>query len=102
MCNHNILKRILSHDRNFGVYQDHNDGCFKIGRPSFKYNNKHVFVDGKNYRRTHGLLELLTKSQPSKSMVTLQDKQAYKQLLHQSNTHIFMYSPIGKNPAKRF
>jgi len=51
---HNILKRILSHDRNFGVCQDDTDGSFKIGRLSFKYNNKHLFADGKSYKRTHG------------------------------------------------
>ena len=42
-----VLKRKVSHDPTFGVYQDDTDGSFKIRRSSFKYNNKHVFVDAK-------------------------------------------------------
>ena len=44
---HNDLTRKVSHDPTFGVYQDDTDGSFKIWPCSFKYNNKHVFVDGK-------------------------------------------------------
>ena len=43
----NLLKRKTSHDPTFGVYQDDTYGSFKIGRSSFKYNDKNVFVDGK-------------------------------------------------------
>ena len=43
----NVLNRKVSHDPNFGVYQDETDGSFKIGRSGFKFNNKHVFVDGR-------------------------------------------------------
>ena len=50
-----VLRRKVSHDPTFGVQQDDNDGCFKRGRLSFKYNNKHVFVDGKKYKETPGL-----------------------------------------------
>ena len=45
-----VLKRKGSHDSTFGVYQDDKDSSFKIWRSSFKYNNKHVFVDGKKYK----------------------------------------------------
>jgi hypothetical protein len=41
------LTRKVTHDPTFGIYQDDTDGSFKIGRSSFKYNNKHVFVDAK-------------------------------------------------------
>jgi len=41
----NVLRRKVSHDPTFGVYQDDTDGSFRIGRSSFKYNDKHVFVD---------------------------------------------------------
>jgi len=64
---HNVLTRKLSHDLTFGVYQDDTDGSFKIGRSSFMYNNKHVFVDGTRYKATQGLWELLTQSQPEKT-----------------------------------
>ena len=52
---HNVLTRKVLHDLTFGVYQDDTDGSFKIGRSCFKYNNKHVFVDGKRYKATKGL-----------------------------------------------
>jgi hypothetical protein len=55
-----VLTRKVSRDPTFGVYQDDTDGSFKIGRSSFKYSNKHVFVDGKRYKATHGLWELVT------------------------------------------
>jgi hypothetical protein len=34
----------------FGVYQD-DSGSFKIGRSTFKYNDKHVYVDGRDTKR---------------------------------------------------
>jgi len=49
---HNVLKRRLSHDPTFGVYQDDTDGSFKIGCSSFKYNDKQVFVDGRKFKGT--------------------------------------------------
>jgi len=44
---HNALTRKVSHDLNFCVYKDDTNGAFKIGRSSFKYKDKHVFVYGK-------------------------------------------------------
>jgi hypothetical protein len=67
------------------VYQDETDGSFKIRSSSFKYTDKHVFVDGRKYKATQGLWEL--QSKPDKNAVTFQDKQAYKQILLQSNAH---------------
>jgi len=60
------------------VYQDKTDVSFKIGRSSFKYNDKHVFMDGKKYKATQGLWELLTKSKPDKNTVTFQDRHISK------------------------
>ena len=56
---HNVLTRKVSLDSTFGVYQNDNYGSFNISRSGFKYNNKHVFVDGKRYKATQGLWELL-------------------------------------------
>jgi len=39
---HKVLRRKLSHDPTFGVYQDDTDGSFKIGILGFKYNDKRV------------------------------------------------------------
>ena len=63
----NVFSRKLSHDPRFGVYQDDTVVSFKIGRSSFKYNNKHVFVNGKSYTSTQGLWEILTQSRPVKT-----------------------------------
>jgi hypothetical protein len=38
----------------------------KIGHSNFKYEDKHVFEDCRNYKAIQGLWELLTKSKPDK------------------------------------
>jgi hypothetical protein len=96
-----VLRRKVSHDHTFGVYQDDANGSFKIGRSKFKFSNKHVFVDGRRYKATPGLWELLTKSRPNKDTVTNQDRQAYKQILLQSNAHRVAYSPTGRIRANK-
>jgi hypothetical protein len=83
------------------VYQDDTGGTFQIGRSHFKYNDKYAFVDGKKYKATPGLWELLTKSRPDKNMVILQDRQAYKQIINQSNVHSVNYSPTGRIRANK-
>jgi len=37
------------------VYHDDTDGSFKTGSSRSKYNDRHVFVDGKKYKATPGL-----------------------------------------------
>ena len=96
-----VLKRKVSHDPTFGVYQDNDDGSFKIGSSKFKFTNRHVFVDSKRFKATRGLWELLTKSRPDNNAVTLQDKHAYKQILLQSNAHRVDFSPTGKIRANK-
>ena len=49
-----VLTRKVTHEPKFGVYQDDK---IKILGSSFKYNNKHVFVDGKKYKAKQGLWE---------------------------------------------
>ena len=66
-----VLTRKVSHDTTFGVYQDETDGSFKIGQSNFKYNNKHVLVDGKRYKATQGPWELLIQSRPNKHLVPI-------------------------------
>jgi hypothetical protein len=97
----NVLKRKVSHDRNFGVYQDETGGSFKIGRSGFKFNNRHVFVDGRKYKATQGLWELLTEANPDRNSVTMQDRQTYKQIIIQSNAHRVSYSPSSKIKASK-
>jgi len=97
----NVLTRKVSLDPTFGAYEDDADGSFKIGSSIFKYNDKHVFVDGRKYKATQGLWELLTNSKPDKNAVTIQDRQTYKQILLQSNAHTVNYSPTGKIKANK-
>jgi len=73
----NVLRRKVSHDPTFGVYQDDTGDSFKIGRSSVTYKEKYVFVDGRKYKTTQGLWKLLTKSKPDKNVVALQDRKAY-------------------------
>ena len=48
-----------------------------------------------------GSLELLVKSKPDKNLVILHDRQAYKQILLQSNAHRVNYSPTGRIRANK-
>jgi hypothetical protein len=91
-----VLKRKIFHDSAFGVYLDDTYGPLKIGSSKFKYNDTHVFVVGIKYKVTSGLWELLTKLRPDNTMITLQDRQAYKQILIQSNAYRVNYSPSGR------
>jgi len=43
----------------------------------------------------------ITKSKPDRNLVSVQDKQAYKQILLQSNAHRVNYSPSGKIKANK-
>jgi hypothetical protein len=92
----NVLKRKLTHDPTFGVYQDDTDGSFKIGRSSFTYTDNSIFVDGTKYIATQGLWDLLTKARPDINMETPQDKESYKQILIQSSAHKVNYNPTGR------
>ena len=92
----NVLRRKVAHDPTFGVYEDDTDGSFETGPSSFKYKDKHVCIDGRKCKATQGLCKLLTKSKPDINAVTLQERQAYKQIKLQSNAHTVNYSPKGK------
>ena len=91
----------MENDPTFGVYQDNIDSSFKIGRSGFRYNDKHVIVDGRKYKATQELWELLTKFKPDKDAVTIKDRQAYKQIPFLSNAHRVNCSPTAKIKANR-
>ena len=74
------------------MYQDDTDSSFE----RVKYNDKHVFVDGRKYNAPQGLWGYLTKANPDKNVVNIQDRQAYKQILLQTNAHMVNYSPTAK------
>jgi len=97
----NVLMRKLSHDPTSCVYQYDTDGSFKIGRSSFKYGDKHVFVDGEKHKATRGLRQLLAKSKYDRNLVSVKDEQEYKQIILQSNAHRVNYSPWGKIKANK-
>ena len=97
----NVLRHKLSHDPNFGVYQDDIDVSFEIEILSYKCNDKNVFVDGGKYKATQGLWESLTHSRLDKNVATFQDRQAYKQIILQSNAHRFNCSPTGMIKANK-
>jgi hypothetical protein len=88
-----MLRRQLSHDPTFGVYEDSAEGSFKIERLNFKYKNKNGFVDGIKYKTTEGLKELLTKSKPDKNVVPVQDKQ---------HNELIIVSQVRSKPTNAF
>jgi hypothetical protein len=96
-----VLRRKVSYDHTFGVYQDDAKRSFKIGRSKFKFIKKHLFVDGRRFMATPGPWELLTKSQPDKDTVTNQDRQTYKQILLLANAHRADYNPTGHIRANK-
>ena len=98
---HNVLNRKVSHDLNFGVYQDDTNGSFKIGWSNFKNNNKHVFVDGKRNKAKQVLWELLTQSRPDKNVVNHLDTLAYKQILLLSNAHRLNCKTLGQDQSNK-
>ena len=59
-----MLRPKVLPDPTFGVYKDDTDSSFKIRSSNFKYNSKHVFVDGRKFKAAQGLRELLTKTKP--------------------------------------
>ena len=95
-----MLRRKLSHDPTFGVYQNNTDGSFKIGSCSFKYTDKHMFVDGRKYKETQGLWEILKNLNPIKTWLLFKTNR-HKQILLQSNAHRVNYSPTGKIKANK-
>ena len=92
---------MVTHDHTFGVYKDVCDVSFKIGMSSFKFNHKHVFVDGKKHKATQSVCELLTKSKADRNLVSMQNKPPYKQIPYQSNAHSVHYTPSGKIKANK-
>ena len=61
-----------------------------------------MFVDGKKYKATQGLWELLTQSKPERNLVSMQDKQAYKQIILQSNAHRIIVPQVRSRQTKVF
>jgi hypothetical protein len=92
---HNVFRRKASHDSNFGVYQDDPDSSFKIGRPSFKYNDKYVFVDGNKYKAIQGLWELLSHNLIIIWSFFKEDKHNINKY-YSSLIRIVNYSPTGR------
>ena len=55
------MERKVTHDPTFVVYQDNTGSSYKIERSKFKYNDKHVFINGRKNKAKQELWELLTK-----------------------------------------
>ena len=54
---------------------------------------------GENTMATQSFWEWLTKANPDRNLVSMQDKRPYNQILIQSNAHRVNYSPSGKIKA---
>jgi hypothetical protein len=95
-----VLRRKLSRDPTFGVYQNDTDGSFKIGRSNFKYNYKHVFVYGRKYKAIQGFWELLTKSKSDKKAVNFQDRHINKYSYSLTCTELIIVPQVKSKRTK--
>ena len=65
-------------DRDYGMRRD-TDGTFRIGNAEVVIDqDSNVFVNGKSYRGTRGLFELLTRKKVDQSFITRSDLPSYR------------------------
>jgi hypothetical protein len=80
------------------VYGVHftNDGA-KIGDKVIDVDkDDNIIIDGREYRGTRGLYELIFKRMPNTSFCTEEDKQTYKNILLTTNAHRREHKPSGQ------
>jgi len=76
----------VSHDPTFGVYQDDSDGSFKIG-VRFLNITMDTICRWRKIQGKTGSVGIVDRVYPDRNRVTLEDRQAYKQILLQYNVH---------------
>ena len=82
-------------DRDFGIRTDA-DGQLRIGQSIVDIGqDSDVFVQGKSYRGTRGLFELLNRKKVDTSFVTDRDLELYKETLEATNGHLENHYPSG-------
>lgn len=83
-------KRYL--DKLYGVRRIDKD-TYAIGNSSIVFEKHGIKVDGVNFPKSTGLLELLFRKDPDKSLIKPNDLKSYKEILEISSAHRKNYDP---------
>ena len=82
-------------DKDFGMRRDV-DGTFRIGVAEVEIDqDSNVFVQGKSYKGTRGLFELLTRKKVDWSFKTDSDLRSYREILEATRIHPENHDPSG-------
>lgn len=91
-------------DHVYGVRPDGSGGLM-IGNSKLSLTSANVYVQGKVFRVTPGLMELLFMQVPKSNLIDSEDIKAYKEILQLTNAHRQFYSgekPINSNRGKKY
>jgi hypothetical protein len=97
----NIISEYLknsSSKSNSGYSLKYNKGSktFSIGNKEVILENDKIIFDNKEYKATNGLMELLTRKEPNKTLLTEEDIQIYGDMLKNSNAIYQGFNPENK------
>jgi hypothetical protein len=88
-------------DNDFGMRRDA-DGTFRIWDADVEIDNdSNIIVEGKSYKGTRGLFELLTRKKVDQSFITESDLKSYKEILQTTHGHLQNNDPAGDIKTKR-
>nr|CAI5852109.1 unnamed protein product [Callosobruchus analis] len=80
-------------DHKYGVRHDKITETFMVGDSKLNIVGSDIYVQGKRYKGTQGLYELLFKKYPNDTMFTDEDKKNYKQIVYKTNAHKRYFRP---------
>jgi hypothetical protein len=82
-------------DKHYGIRRD-DDGTFIIGNSVVSMDeSSDITINGKRFRGTKGLWELLTRKNVNTDVITTRDMKRYKHILEMTNVHLVEYEPGG-------
>lgn len=86
-------------DHNYGVRVDGNE--WKIGNEQLELDFDDFIINGKRYKGTRGLYELIFMNNPNEYIYAEEDLHNYGKVLLDTNVHRVNYSAIGKLRSNR-
>ena len=97
----NIQKLIFMNasmfDSTFGVRMDVDNDQFYIGNKLIQFDKEdYISVGNDVYHGSRGLFELLFMKDPDESVITINDRRKYKEILEKSSAHKQGYDPRGR------
>lgn len=88
-------------DTAYGPYFDANTQSVKIGKCSFKMNDKNIIIDDEIFTRTPGLIELVLKKNPCKQKYTKDDLDQYSKILQKTNAYRMNHDSSSRIKSNR-